>query len=67
MATRPPATSGVGDPVGDAPVGWLVAIGAGLGLIAAVLLMADAPLFMAAGAVIGLVACLAVDTWRIES
>jgi len=55
------------DPVADTPVGWRIAIGAGLGLLAALLLPADGPLFMSAGAVIGLLAGLAIDLRRIES
>jgi hypothetical protein len=53
-----------GDPVADAPVGSLVAIGAALGLLASMLLAAEAPLLMSAGAAIGLVAGLAIDVRR---
>ena len=67
MVTKPPLTPHARDPVADAPVGWLVAWGAALGLLAALLLMADAPLFMAAGAVCGLLAGLAIDIRRTES
>lgn len=67
MVTRPTATHGPVDPVDDAPVGWLVAIGAGLGLIAGMLLAANGPLFMSAGAVIGLLTGLAIDIRRTAS
>lgn len=67
MLTGPPATHEPLDPIADTPVGWLVAIGAGLGLLAALLLTAEAPLFMSAGAVIGLLAGLAIDIRRTES
>ncbi|HEX5015273.1 MAG TPA: hypothetical protein VFV72_14065 [Candidatus Limnocylindrales bacterium] len=50
-----------------APVGPLVAVGAALGLLAALLLAADIPLAMTGGAVVGLLIGLAIDTWRIES
>jgi hypothetical protein len=69
MLTGSTTTHGPTDPVADAdaPVGWLVAIGAGLGLLAALLLMADWPLLMSAGAVIGLLTALAIDIRRTES
>jgi len=67
MLTGPTTTHGPTDPVADAPVGWLVAIGAGLGLLAALLLTADGPLLMSAGAVIGLLTALAIDIRRTES
>jgi hypothetical protein len=52
------------DPVADAPVGSLAAIGAALGLLAAMLLAAETPLLMSAGAAIGLMAGLAIDVRR---
>jgi len=67
MVTRPTAAHEPVDPVADTPVGWLVAIGAGLGLLAALLLTADGPLFMSAGAVIGLLTGLTIDMRRTES
>ena len=66
MVTRPPATPAARDPVADAPVGPLVAIGAALGLLAATLLAAEAPLLMSAGAAIGLMAGLAIDVRRTD-
>ena len=67
MATRLPTTRDERRATSEAPVGGLVGIGAAFGLLFALLITADVPLFMAAGAVVGLLVGLAIDTWRIQS
>ena len=67
MATPPSVTRDERDVTGGAPVGWLLGLGAAFGLLFALLITADVPLFMAAGAVVGLLVGLAIDTWRIQS
>ena len=67
MATPPAVTRDEREITSGAPVGGLVGIGAAVGLLFALLITADVPLFMAAGAVVGLLVGLAIDTWRIQS
>ena len=67
MATPPAVTRDERRTTSEAPVGWLVGLGAAFGLLFALLLTADLPLCMAAGAVAGLFVGLIIDTWSRES
>ena len=67
MATPPSVTRDEREVISGAPVGWLVGLGAAFGLLFALLLTADLPLCMAAGAVAGLFVGLIIDTWSRES